>query len=165
MESHIIFSLSYNIYTYIFFFEFMSIKSWPMWAKTPKVGSIKTLRIQLEVQEGSSNKMTFTERKVELPVWIILHPLHNWLSVGIARHYIHVSATFLSSRCRVDGYLLDRIFPVFSSKSISPQYFTISERTKMDGKIVGTTPTEITRLHLHFISPFRAVPVTITHWR
>jgi len=49
--------------------------------------------------------MTFTERQVKLPVWIILHPFRNWLSVGIARHYIHVSATFLSSRCRVDGSL------------------------------------------------------------
>lgn len=133
-----------------------------MRARAPKVGSIKAPRIQLEVQEGSSDKMTFTERKVGITGSELFY---TRFIIGFQLESRKIISTFRRHFCRrvvvSTDISCDRIFSLFSSKSISPQYFTISGRMKMDRKIVGH-PDRNHEVASALRLFFRAISATIT---
>lgn len=79
----------------------------------------------MEMVGGSFRQMTLARGRSEL----FYNRLVNWLSQS-GRLYIHVSPAFLSRRrspLSLSLSLSGRIFPLFSWKSISPQYFMISD--------------------------------------
>lgn len=145
----------------------MSIKRGIMWARVPKVGSIKAPRIQLEASRRKFRQNDFYGAEGS---WITGSELfYTRFVIGFQLESRDIISTFRRHFCRrvvvSTDISCDRIFPLFSSKSISPQYFTISGRTKMDGKIVGYPDRNHEVASVLRLS-FRAISATITtYWQ
>lgn len=134
---------------------FVSIKSW-IWCEQErrKLDQLKHWRFSWKFKKEVPTKWLLRSGRSNYRVWIILHSLRNWLSVGIARHYIHVSPTFLLSRrsrrrISLGPYISSVFFEIHQ-----PVVFHDFGADENGWKNCRLSPAEITGLHLHFVSPF-----------
>jgi len=93
----------------------MSIKSWiKCEQERQKLDQLKHWGFSWKFKKEVPTKWLLRSGRSNYRVWIILHPLRNWLSVEIARHYIHISPTFLSScrRISLEPYISSVFFGI-----------------------------------------------------